>query len=270
MSQTCIEIVEVSVAYQERTVVKDVSLSVSQGEWLCLIGPNGSGKTSLLKAVAGQLKNVAGRVEFNGQAIGNVSTRELARLVAVVPQLPVIPAGMDVIDYVLLGRTPYIPYFGTESQLDLQIVRDVLDRLDLTHLSSRPVDLLSGGELQRAVLARAVAQHAPILLLDEPTTGLDIGHQQQVLELVDSLRGQEKLTVLSAMHDLTLAAQFADELVLLVEGGVVAQGTAQEVLTQESVRKYYGAAVEVLHDPRFGVAVVPVRDRSEISAGELT
>ncbi|HVE75729.1 MAG TPA: ABC transporter ATP-binding protein [Actinomycetota bacterium] len=267
MTQACIEITGVSVAYEERTVVKEVSLAVSQGEWVCLIGPNGSGKTSLLKAVAGLLRHVEGRVAFNGRAIGKLSSRELARLVAVVPQLPVIPNGMTVIDYVLLGRTPYIPYFGTESQEDLRTVRDVLDRLDLTHLSSRPVDSLSGGELQRAVLARAVAQHAPILLLDEPTTGLDIGHQQQVLELVDSLRGEEKLTVLSAMHDLTLAAQFADELVLLAEGGVVAQGSAQEVLTQESVRKYYGAAIEVIEDSRFGVAVIPVRNRREGSLG---
>jgi len=258
-NHSCIEIRNVSVAYKERTVVKDVSLTVSQGDWVCLIGPNGSGKTSLLKAVAGLLRNIAGRVEFNGRATQELSTREVARLVALVPQLPVIPTGMPVIDYVLLGRTPYIPYFGAESQLDLQIVRDVLQRLDLTHLSSQPVELLSGGELQRAVLARAVAQHAPILLLDEPTTGLDIGHQQQVLELVDSLRGEGKLTVLSAMHDLTLAAQFADELLLLSDGNVVARGAGPEVLNPESIRKYYGASVQVLEDPRFGVAVIPVR-----------
>ncbi len=261
MSQPSIQIRDVSVSYKERTVVKDVSLAVSVGQWICLIGPNGSGKTSLLKAVAGLLENVGGSVEFNGRPSDKLSARELAKLVAVVPQLPVIPIGMAVIDYVLLGRTPYIPYFGAESRLDLQIVEDVLERLDLAPLASRPVDTLSGGELQRAVLARAIAQKAPILLLDEPTTGLDIGHQQQVLELVDSLRAEEKLTVLSAMHDLTLAAQFADELVLLAEGGVVARGSGAEVLTQESISKYYDASVEVLEDSRFGIAVIPIRNR---------
>jgi cobalamin transport system ATP-binding protein len=166
---------------------------------------------------------------------------------------------MTVTDYVLLGRTPYIPYLGSESRRDLAIVADVLDHLDLGAFAGRALDSLSGGERQRAVLARALAQQAPVLLLDEPTTGLDVGHQQQVLELVDSLRRDLELTVVSAMHDLTLAGQFADHLVLLDGGRVAADGPARTVLTERVISQHYHASVRVLEDPAGGIVVIPVR-----------
>jgi iron complex transport system ATP-binding protein len=165
---------------------------------------------------------------------------------------------MDVIDYVLLGRTPHIPLFGTEKPGDVSAATAVLAQLDLDGLAGRALETLSGGELQRVMLARALAQAAPVLLLDEPTTALDVGHQQEVLDLVDDLRRSRGLTVVSTMHDLTLAGQYADRLVMLAGGRVVATGDAVDVLTEANVACYYGARVRVLHEPD-GIVVLPVR-----------
>jgi iron complex transport system ATP-binding protein len=178
--------------------------------------------------------------------------------VAYVPQRPVIPSGATVTDYVLMGRNPYIPYLASESRSDLDAVGRVLQRLDLGEFAGREVALLSGGEIQRAVLARALAQEAPVLLLDEPTSALDVGHQQQVLELVDGLRVEEGLTVVSTRHDLTLAGQYSEELVLLDGGRAVARGRAAEVLREDLIERHYGASVEVVEGAA-GVLVVPTR-----------
>ena len=165
---------------------------------------------------------------------------------------------MTVVDYVLLGRTPHIPLFGVEGPADLAAAREVLEQLELTSLADRRLETLSGGELQRTCLARALAQAAPLLLLDEPTTSLDVGRQQEVLDLVDDLRTSRRLTVVSTMHDLTLAGQYADRLVMLAGGRVVASGSAEAVLTEAHVARYYGARVRVLHEPG-GIVVLPVR-----------
>jgi iron complex transport system ATP-binding protein len=168
---------------------------------------------------------------------------------------------VSVADYVSIGRTPYIPYLGTESADDRAVVAEVLARLDLAKLANRHVGALSGGESQRAVLARALAQRAEVLLLDEPTSALDVGHQQQVLELIDELRFEQGLTVVSALHDLTLAGQFAERLVLLDRGVVVSEGTATTVLTEDGIRRHYDARVKVVEHPGAGLSVIPVRSR---------
>jgi iron complex transport system ATP-binding protein len=255
---TAIELRGVSVALEGRPVLRDLTLAVPGGARFGLIGPNGSGKTTLLRAIAG-LVGHRGEVLVGGDHLRALPRRELARRIALVPQTPAVPAGITVSDYVLLGRTPYIPYLGTETRRDLAIVADVLDHLDLGAFAGRALDSLSGGERQRAVLARALAQQAPVLLLDEPTTGLDVGHQQQVMELVDTLRRDLELTVVSAMHDLTLAGQFADQLVLLDRGRVAAAGPPRAVLTEEVIARHYHASVRVLEDPGGGTVVVPVR-----------
>jgi iron complex transport system ATP-binding protein len=255
---TGIELRGVSVALDGRPVLRDLDLIVPGGSRVALIGPNGSGKTTLLRTVAGLLPH-RGQVRIGDAPPGSLSRRELARRIALVPQTPAVPAGMTVGDYALLGRTPYIPYLATEGRRDLEIVARVLDHLDLGAFAGRRLDSLSGGERQRAVLARALAQQAPVLLLDEPTTGLDVGHQQQVLELVDTLRRDLDLTVVSAMHDLTLAGQFADQLVLLDGGRVAAAGPARQVLTERVIARHYAASVRVLEDPGGGIVVVPVR-----------
>ena len=236
---------------------------IGAGEWVGLIGPNGAGKSSLLRAIAG-LAAYDGTIEIDGRAVGHMSDRERAALVAYVPQAPLIPDDMTVREYVLLGRSPYIGYFGSESAHDRAVVVDVLGRLRLEEFADRLLGELSGGERQRVVLARALAQQAPILLLDEPTSALDIGHQQQALELVTELRRQDDLTVLSALHDLTLAATYTDRLTMLHHGEVVAAGSATEVLTAERLGEVYNVCVtvEVDDDPVGGhstVIVVPRR-----------
>ena len=266
---TAVELRGVTVDLGGRPVLSDLDLAIAGGARLGLIGPNGSGKTTLLRAVAG-LVPFRGQVRIGDAAPGSLSRRELARRIALVPQSPAVPAGMTVGDYALLGRTPYIPYLGTETRRDLEIVAQVLDHLDLGAFAGRALDSLSGGERQRAVLARALAQQAPVLLLDEPTTGLDVGHQQQVLELVDSLRRDLALTVVSAMHDLTLAGQFADQLVLLDGGRVAASGPARAVLTEAVIGRHYHASVRVLEDPGGGVVVVPVRPPVDQSERQVT
>lgn len=178
---------------------------------------------------------------------------------AYVPQAPVLPADMTVFDYVLLGRSPFISYFGSVSAQDRVIANDILQRLDLAAFSDRMLSTLSGGESQRLVLARSIAQGAPVLLLDEPTSALDIGHQQQALELVDRMRHECGLTVVSAMHDLTLAGLYADRLALLHEGHLVAEGTPAQVLRPEILSEFYGVSVRVHYDDDGTVVVVPNR-----------
>ena len=257
---TSIAVASVSVAYGKHEVVHHVDLVVEEGTWLGLIGPNGAGKSTLLKALAGLVEHT-GDVELGGRAISAMSRREIARAVAYVPQNPVAPDDMTVMDHVLMGRTPYIPYLGTERAEDFEAAHSVLSQLDLVDLSARPLGSLSGGEYQRAVLGRALAQGASILLLDEPTNALDVGRQAEVLELVEDLRRTDGLTVVSAMHDLTLAAQFADGLVLLRDGRVVASGDARDVLTEAQVLAHYGARVRVLDHPDGGIVVAPAHRR---------
>lgn len=259
-----IEIDDLSVAFGDFRAVDGLSASVARGAWIGLIGPNGAGKSSLLRAVLG-LVDHEGTITIDGTDSRSRSRRELSRMLAFVPQSPQCPPDMSVADYVLLGRTPYIPHLGAESERDLTVVAGVIDRLDLADFVGRRLGTLSGGELQRVVLARALAQEAPVLVLDEPTSALDIGHQQQVLELVEDLRGEQDLTIISAMHDLTLAGQFADELLLLSNGRRIAMGRPAEVLTEHTISEHYGASVRVLHDECGGVVIVPTRAHREAS-----
>jgi iron complex transport system ATP-binding protein len=241
-----------------RRILDEVDLDVAPGSWVSIVGPSGAGKTTLVRALAGMVKPVRGAVAIAGVPAHAMRARARARSLAVVPQAPVIPAGVSVFDYALLGRTPYVPYFGRESEQDVEACRAMLARLGVAELASRPVETLSGGERQRVVLSRALLQGAPIVVLDEPTTALDIGHQQDVLELVDQLRAERGLTVVSTMHELTLAGLFADELVLLDAGRVAERGTAAAVLTEAHLRDHFGARVSVLAGED-GPVVVPAR-----------
>jgi iron complex transport system ATP-binding protein len=257
-TRAAVDVRDVSVTLGRSRVVREVSMAVQRGEWIALIGPNGAGKTSLLRAVAGLIP-FSGTIELEGHPVGSSSRREIALRVALVPQSPQTPPELTVAEYVLLGRTPHIGYLATETRADRLAAEGALDRLALRHFAERSLDSLSGGELQRVVLARALAQEAPILLLDEPTSALDLGRQQQVLELVDALRQEDELTVISAMHDLSLAGQFADRLLLLDQGTLVREGTAQEVLTESSIADYYGAHVHVV-EHEGAIFVLPRRD----------
>ncbi len=251
-----IEMRDLWVRFGPVAAVRGLSLRAETGGWTALIGPNGAGKTSALRALAG-LVPFDGEIRIDEQDVRRLGRRALARLVAFVPQKPETPPALTVAEYVLLGRTPHISYLGGEGRRDREAAARALRRLDLEQFAQRPLGSLSGGELQRAVLARALAQEARILLLDEPTTSLDLGRQQLVLELVDELRG-DGLTVVTTMHDLTLAGQYAEHVVLLDGGSVVAEGAAADVLSAPNVEAHYGANVRVIADER-GVFVVPVR-----------
>lgn len=263
---TGVRVAKVSISLLGIQVVSEVDLGVEAGSWTSLIGPNGAGKTTLLRAIAGGLPH-EGQITFGHKVLSGARERQRARMVAVVPQQPQRPEGMRVLDYVLLGRSAYVPYLGVEGRADVEVVHAQLERLELLEMIDRPVTTLSGGEFQRAVLARALAQQAPVLLLDEPTSSLDLGHAQQVLELVDELRRERGLTVISALHDLTLAGQYSDALVLLVSGHVVARGCAREVLTTERISTHYGATVTVLHDDIAGPVLVPRRPTARVAEG---
>ncbi|MGQ0848627.1 MAG: ABC transporter ATP-binding protein [Actinomycetota bacterium] len=248
-------------------IVGGVDLDVAAGEWVGLLGPNGAGKTTLLRAVMGLVPS-RGSITFDGEDLGELHPRARARAIATVPQRPSMPSDMTAGDYILLGRTPHISYFGTESRADFDAARQAVADLDLDGYEGRQLGTLSGGELQRVILARALAQEAPVLLLDEPTTALDVGHQQAVLELVERLRTERALTVISALHDLTLAAQFCDRLVLMARGKLVAEGEAAAVLTEDSILQHYGASVRVLRAPGGGVVVIPLRNKNRLHSIE--
>jgi iron complex transport system ATP-binding protein len=252
-----LSILDVGVRLDGNLILRGVSLDVQPGEWVTVIGPNGAGKSTLLRAIGGLLP-FTGAISLFGQPLGAQRRRDRARLVATVAQDPIVPPGMAVLDYVLLGRTPYIGPLGRESATDVAAVDDVLDRLDLRGFAGRRLSTMSGGERQRVFLARALAQGAHLLLLDEPTAALDIGHQQDVLELVDDLRRDHGLTVLATMHDLSIAGEYADRMVMLADGSVAASGRPDEVLTVELLARHYHAHVRIIPGES-GPLIVPIR-----------
>ncbi len=259
---SALEVRDLAVVLGGRPVLVDIDLRVERGAWTSVVGPNGAGKTTLLHTIAGMIGPQAGSIELFGRDARRLGTRARARLVALVPQTPIVPSGVTVLDYALLGRTPHLPFFGRESRDDVELAIEMLTNLGVIELAHRPVDTLSGGERQRVILSRALLQTAPLVLLDEPTTSLDIGHQQDVLELVDRLRREHGLTVVSTMHDLTLAGLYAEELVLLADGRIAERGSAVEVLTEDHLRAHFGARVTVLAGED-GPVVVPTRLESE-------
>jgi len=241
----------------QKSIVRDVDLEIAVGQWICIIGPNGAGKSSLLKALAGIIPST-GEILIDESNMRDLSERDRACWIAYVAQEPVMPAGMRVFDYVLLGRTAHLKMLATESPKDLDIAHYVISQLDLDQFIDRDVATLSGGERQRVAIARALTQASPIILLDEPTTALDVGYQQEVLELIDRLRKENKIAVVSTMHDLTVSGLYPDRLMLLSEGNVVASGSAESVLTPENIEKHYGAKVSVItHES--GPVVIPER-----------
>jgi iron complex transport system ATP-binding protein len=258
-----ITVEHVSLTLDEAPILRDVSFSVDAGRWLGLIGPNGAGKTSLLRCLAHQVRH-QGVVRIGEHDVRALSRRDLARQVAYVPQRPVFPPDVSVIDYVLLGRTPYLGYLASPRAADRRMCTGLLDELRLGGMSDRRLSGLSGGELQRLVLARALAQQAPVLLLDEPTSALDLGRRLDAMELVDHVRRERDLTVVSAVHDLTLAGQFSDTLALMAAGGIVALGPPREMLHVSRLAPIFGAGVEVIDA---GGELIVVSRRSRADAG---
>ena len=251
-----LNIESLSVNYGPRPILRDVSLTVHSGSILALIGPNGAGKSTLIRAVSGVIPVLKGIVRTNGHDFHSLKPMQRAKYLAVVPQAVSLPAAFTVWETVLLGRTPYLGFLGQPSQKDEDLARDALRRVNAENLAERRVGELSGGEQQRILLARALCQATPILLLDEPTAHLDLQYQVNLLELVGELARENNLAVLIALHDLNLAARFADQVAMMVAGEIQLVGTPVEVLTSEVISRAYCLPVKVVEHPFTGGPLV--------------
>lgn len=251
-----LKIENLSVNYGSRRVLHDVSLNVQSGEVVALIGPNGAGKSTLIRAVSGVIPIAGGRVRTNGDDFHSLTPMRRAKYLAVVPQAVSLPPAFTVWETVLMGRTPYLGFIGQTSLADEEIARKVLKRVDGLGLADRRVGELSGGEGQRVLLARALCQSTPILLLDEPTAHLDLQYQVSLSELVRDLAHHDKLAVLIALHDLNLAARYADRIALMVAGEIKSVGAPREVLTPELISDAYCLPVQVVKHPFMDVPLV--------------
>ena len=251
-----LEILELKVAYGPRLVLQGVTLGVSQGEVLALIGPNGAGKTTLLRAVSGVIQPRSGAVKVLGQDLKTLSHAQRASRLAVVPQAHQMPEGFTVWQTVLMGRTPYLGWLGKQGPKDSERIRWALEQTGTSALADRRIEELSGGEQQRVLLARALTQDTPILLLDEPTTYLDLRHQASLLALIRQLSKEHGLAVLMALHDLNMVSLFADRVALLVEGTLSAIGKPEEVLSASRLSEAYQIPLQVIPHPVYGTPLV--------------
>ena len=250
-----LKIQSLSVSYGPREILHNISLDVQSGEVLALIGPNGAGKSTLIRAASGVIP-YSGQVRVNGADFASLSAMQRARYIATVPQAVSMPPAYTVWETVLFGRTPYLGFLGQPSQKDEEIARQSLQRVSALPFADRRVGELSGGEQQRVLLARALCQSTPILLLDEPTTHLDLQYQVSLLELVTELAQKDNLAVLIALHDLNLAAHFADRIALMVAGNIKAMGKPGEVLQPELIAEAYCLPVQVVKHPFLDIPLV--------------
>jgi len=263
-----LEIQSLTVGYPNHEVLRDISITIDPGEILAVVGPNGVGKSTLIRAVSGINLVRSGRVLVDGQDVTRLSAQQRARFMAVVPQARELPGAFSVYQTVLLGRTPYLSWLGKAGMRDHAVVSLSLERTDLAGMAERRIGELSGGEQQRVLLARALAQDTPILLLDEPTTHLDLQHQSNLLNLVRLLAQEKNLCVLMVLHDLNLAGLYADRVALLSNGGVYAIGQPAEVLTSQNLSSVYRVPVDVIPHPEYGTPLVLPDGR--ISNGSIT
>ena len=251
-----LKIDSLSVAYGDKVVLRDVSFEVGPGEILALIGPNGAGKSTLIRAVTGVVSVKSGRVSVDGQNLVGLSPAQRAKILAVVPQARQLGGAFSVEQAVMMGRTPYLNWLGQESESDKAAVRSALEQTCLETFADRPIAKLSGGEQQRVLLARALAQSTPVLLLDEPTNHLDLQHQTNLLSIVKRLADEKNLAVVMAMHDLNLVSFFADRVALLVDGELKGLGTPTEVIRAEQISAAYHTPVEIVAHPVTGAPII--------------
>lgn len=241
-----ISIRDLNASYGPNLVLHNINLEITDGQVLGLIGPNGSGKTSLIRAISGVLNSISGTITLDGRDLFAFSHFERARRIAVVPQSAIMPPAFTVRECVSLGRTPHLSWLGRLGSQDEIRVESALKAAEIWGFEDRRVGELSGGEQQRVLLARALAQDCPILIMDEPTAHLDLHHQVALLQLLRRMAHEKKLAVMVALHDLNLASQYADRLALLVDGRIHSTGTPQEVLTADALRTAYKVHLQVL------------------------
>jgi len=247
-----INVKNLTCGYQDKKILQDISFQVQEGEFVGIIGPNGAGKSTLLRALSRVIKPMEGNVFFEDIDIHKADAREIARKIAVVPQDSPIAFSFDVIEVVLMGRTPHIGRLQSESTQDLDISRRCMELTRSLELADRQIDQLSAGEKQRVIIARALAQQPKLLLLDEPTSHLDIGHKIQILNLIKKLNRQQNLTCLIVLHDLNLAAEYCQKLILLDEGKIHSTGTPGEILNYKTIEEVYDTVVVVKNNPISG------------------
>jgi iron complex transport system ATP-binding protein len=257
---------DLTVRYGKYAALLDVSLEVRPGEIVAVIGPNGAGKSTLVKAISGVVPAYSGQMLLDGRPLDEMDGAVRARRIAVVPQGGYLPPAFEVEQTVLLGRTPYLGWLGRSRPEDRAAVETALADTGLLALRTRPVSELSGGEHQRVLLARALAAHAPVLLLDEPTAHLDIAHQAAIFRLVTALAAEKALAVLMVVHDLNHAAAFADRIVLLAGGEVRAEGSPEAVLTGPTLSSVYGPGVQVVPHPARPIPLVLLAGDKEMPA----
>jgi iron complex transport system ATP-binding protein len=251
-----IEAENVSLAYGRNVVMRDLTFRVSPGEMLGLIGPNGSGKSTIIKAVSHIMRPVSGRILLDGRDLLQIPRSELARLMGVVPQMPLLPSSFTAFEIVLMGRNPHLGMFRYEGIKDMEITWQAMAKTATRSLADRRIGELSGGEIQRIVIARVLAQEPKSILLDEPTANLDINHQVEILDLIKNFCRESNLAVMITLHDLNLASQYCDRLLLINRGQVHAQGTPVEVINQQNIREVYGAENCVYTHPANGLPTV--------------
>ena len=242
--------------YDEQAVLHGISLALQTGEFLGVIGPNGCGKSTLLAALTGWLPLRQGSVRLEGKPLAQYGTQSIAQLVAVVPQASTPAFAFTVRETVEMGRYPHMGRLATVTAADRRIVDEALELTDLTHLEGRQVDRLSGGEYQRVTIARALAQQPRVLLLDEPTAHLDLGHQQAIFSLLVNLHTTQQMAILCVSHDINLAATYCGRLILLSQGNIVAEGSPEAVVTEELMQRVYGSLVRVHANPDHGGPLV--------------
>jgi iron complex transport system ATP-binding protein len=249
----------VRLGYGDRTIVENLDLEVLHGTVTAVIGPNGCGKSTLLRALGRLLAPSKGHVLLDGRRIDTMPTKEVATVLGLLPQAPTAPEGLTVGDLVARGRHPHQAWYRQWSGDDEEAVAEALSWTGIADLAERPVDELSGGQRQRAWISMALAQGTELLLLDEPTTFLDLSHQVEVLELVDRLHSERGRTVVMVLHDLNLAARYADRLVAMKDGRIMAQGAPADVITEPLLREVFALDAKVVPDPVAGTPmVVPI------------
>jgi len=240
-----IEVENLSLSYGRNVVVRDISFTLEPGQIIGLVGPNGCGKSTIIKAISRVVAPISGSIAFNGRDVSRIPQMELARLVGVVPQIPLLPSNFTAFEVVLMGRNPHLGLFQYESERDMEIAYQAMEKTRTQHLSGRKIGDLSGGEIQSVVIARVLAQQTEGILLDEPTSNLDIGRQIEVLDLIKEMCRSRGLTVGVALHDLNLAVQYCDRILLLHNGVIKAEGIPAQVITHENIREVYGAGSAV-------------------------
>lgn len=244
-----ISLSDVSVHYGDQPVVQNISFDIRQGKVMVLIGPNGSGKTTIIRGITGSVKLSGGQIKYDGKNLADLSETERAKYLSVVPQNSLLPDGFSVYETVAMGRTPYLGLLGKLSEEDRRRVDEAIRETAIFDLRKKDVRSLSGGEQQRVILARALAQDTPVMILDEPTTHLDLNHTIGILSLVRNLSREKGTAVLIVLHDLNLAARFADEIIILKQGNILAMGTPEEVLTENNLTAVYHVPMIVFrHD----------------------